>query len=173
MDKSAFQRVATVVKTHGIHGEIILKLHRKSLSLKSNEPVFLDIDGGLVPFFISSYEQTGTETGILGLQDVESDLMARRLKDIDLYVDTSVYDIRQPAEFGISDMVGYLIIDNTSGYRGEVIEFVDIPKNPLLKVRKGKKELLIPLREEMILGIDSKKKRIIIQAPEGLFSLDR
>jgi ribosomal 30S subunit maturation factor RimM len=54
---------------------------------------------------------------------------------------------------------------------GLATEIIDVANNPLLAVRNGDKEYLVPVHENIILEINDREMEIRIDAPEGLFDL--
>ena len=68
--------------------------------------------------------------------------------------------------------MGYEVVDQTAGPIGKVDEILNYKQNLLLRVVKGKKEILIPISENIIVKVNHKKKEILIAAPEGLFEIN-
>lgn len=51
------------------------------------------------------------------------------------------------------------------------MEVIEQKSNPLFVVEKNGNEILLPLFEGLLLGIDEKKKEMLVRAPEGLIDL--
>jgi 16S rRNA processing protein RimM len=52
-----------------------------------------------------------------------------------------------------------------------VDEIVKLPGQDLLSVNKDGKEVLIPMVKQIIVSIDIKTKKIVVDPPEGLFDV--
>ena len=65
-------------------------------------------------------------------------------------------------------MAGFTVIDSIKGNIGTLVKVMDLPRQALLQIASGEKEILIPLLDEVILKVDRKKKVLHILAPEGL-----
>ena len=52
------------------------------------------------------------------------------------------------------------------------LEFVDIPKNPLLKIKSEEGEFLVPAKDDLIIEVDDDLKEIHLIIAEGLFDKD-
>jgi len=61
MNKQDFLEIGSIIKTHGIHGELILEAKNPDLFENIKESVLLEIDGLLVPFFIAQTKLTGKD----------------------------------------------------------------------------------------------------------------
>ena len=57
-EKKDSYKLGTILKPHGIHGEVVLKfdnnIEEKHFELES---ILIDIDGGLVPFLFETLQQ--------------------------------------------------------------------------------------------------------------------
>jgi 16S rRNA processing protein RimM len=51
---------------------------------------------------------------------------------------------------------------------GEITDFIDIPNNPCIEVETENGAVIIPLHEDLILGIDPENQEIMLEIPEGL-----
>ena len=58
-----------------------------------------------------------------------------------------------------------------SGNVGKITEILFYPDNPVFQVMQDQKEIIVPLHEDLIVEIDSQKKRIKVNLPEGLLEI--
>jgi 16S rRNA processing protein RimM len=63
------------------------------------------------------------------------------------------------------------MVDEVMGEIGQIETVLEYPNQNVFQVFKDKKEILIPIRDEIIKKVDRKKKTITILAPEGLIDL--
>lgn len=172
MNRSDTQLIGTLVKLHGFKGNYVLVSESAiSEKIKKWESVFLDIEGLLVPFFISYISITSETTAIIGFEDIDSAEAAQE------FVSTNVYQLskligRQKKEVITDELAGYTVIDKHTGVVGAIDQILDYNQNLLLSIRKGKQEILVPLHEEIIVNVNHKKKEITIDAPEGLLNIN-
>ena len=66
---------------------------------------------------------------------------------------------------------GYKVIDKKAGVIGKIEQVLDYNQNFLFQVLHGKRTILIPINEEIIVKVNHQKKEVIIAAPEGLLDL--
>ncbi|MBN2348484.1 MAG: 16S rRNA processing protein RimM [Bacteroidales bacterium] len=165
--------LGTVIKTTGIRGEIITSLQNLSFErIKKMGSVFLDIEGLLVPFFIEEYFQPNENSLVIKFDDIHSKEKAREIVGCDVYIEQNL--VKEPSEtiYNLSELKGYSMIDKNNGEIGIVEDTIDIPGNPLIKIFRENKEILIPVNEKIILEVNSSNKQILADLPEGLFDLN-
>ena len=74
-------------------------------------------------------------------------------------------------QFYDHEVVGFTVVDTSYGEVGIIEDVIDLAINPLLQIKQGAKEVLIPLAANVVQAIDRKKKTMTITAPEGLIQL--
>jgi 16S rRNA processing protein RimM len=164
--------LGTLTKTHGIRGQVILRLNNLGFEdILKMESVFIEIDGLPVPFFIDEYSERNPESLILTLEDVNSENKVKNLINNRVFVKSntvkkSVILVNEPENY-----LGYKVIDASFGEIGILDEVLEIRQNPLFKIIKGKKEVLLPIQAEFILKINPKQKTILVKMPSGLTEL--
>jgi 16S rRNA processing protein RimM len=161
--------LGTLIKPHGIHGDMILKLtslHPEDLP--EMESIFVEIEGLIVPFFISHYSDMSESSLLIGLADIKSNDDAKSLTGCIVYITKNKLDIPDNLHLKSQEIISFDIIDRNHGNIGKITDFLNIKDNPLLKVAGKGKEFMIPFHSDMILKIDRNKKTVITEIPEGL-----
>lgn len=83
---------------------------------------------------------------------------------------------RPPApegEFYYSDLIGCRVETPEGRHLGSVTAWHDYGAAPLLEVRDGEAELLIPFTDVFYREVDVKGRRIVVELPEGLEELNQ
>ena len=75
---------------------------------------------------------------------------------------------RDPEEFTYMDLVGFLAIDELEGELGEISQVQEMPQQFIATVPMEETEVLFPLNEAFIVGIDPQEQVIVLRLPEGL-----
>jgi 16S rRNA processing protein RimM len=171
INKSECRFIGVLAKLHGYKGEYILASDVPlDEEIENWESVFLEIDGLLVPFFIDSLKITSDTSALIGFTDIKSPGPAKE------FVSHSVFQLEKLS--GVSEdynefkqLSGYAIIDKEKGPIGQIDRILDYNQNFLFRVLKGKREILIPVNENIIIKINHKTKEVIIAAPKGLLDL--
>ncbi len=173
MKKDDHYLLGSLLKTTGIKGEIILKFNNDCLEeIQKLESIFIDVDNKLVPFFIEEIRSKSSTTAIVKLEGLNEDEKSIEFIDSEFYVSFEQVKILQIDTEEFIDIIGYKVFDQNKKLIGEVLEFIVIPKNPLLNVKTTKGEILIPAKDELILEVDDDLQEILINIPDGLLNFD-
>lgn len=172
MEKADFILAGKLLRTTGIKSEIILSfdngLPKDFLNLGT---ILIDIDGGLVPFFIENIKQKSSTTVVVKLEDVASEAEIKRYISSNFYLQT-LDTIRENEDSYSAEIDGYELYDSENNKVGEIIDYLNIPNNPIIKILSTeKKELLIPFNDNLIVKISARKKRVIMKIPDGIMDI--
>ena len=172
LDKEDYYLVGILTKAHGISGELVLSLNNLQFEeISEMESVFIEFDGILVPFFISRISPRGDMSAVIRFDDINSEDQASEFLNCKVYSVDIASGEKDNIKYAGSSLIGFQVIDLKLGTLGIISEFIDFENNPLFKIKKSKKEILLPVNEEFILDIDEKNKTITVQTPEGLIDI--
>lgn len=159
-----------IIKTSGFEGAVLVKLDRKFIeNIPALESVFLEVEGRPVPFFISSFEYTGSDILRLTFEGYESVEKVSQFKGCRIFL-TSTSDEKEIPEN--LQLEGYSVCDRNGKSLGKISEVIENPGNLLLSILSEGKEILVPLHENLILKVDRRKKAIFMEIPEGLTEIN-
>ena len=74
-------------------------------------------------------------------------------------------------QFYYHEIVGFTVVDTEKGELGPVSQVLEYPTQAILQVMKDKKEILVPILDQVIQSVDRNKKILTITAPEGLIDM--
>jgi len=170
IQKEQCVKVGYVSKPHGVKGELSVSLFDGFYS-EDLEPEFLllDIDNGLVPFYIESLRVKGSKTFLVKLEDLESEEKARDFTGIEVYVESK--DISSEEDFHSGSFIGFSVVDESKGDIGVISGVNEISNNPLFIIDCNGDEILVPIAQDFIVGIDDDNKIIAVDLPDGLVDL--
>jgi 16S rRNA processing protein RimM len=129
------------------------------------------IDGLPVPFRILEASIRNENSAILTLENYNTPEESRELIGDDVFIESKQRRKSNTSVPEIDEINGYLVIDRTKGKIGLASEVFDFDGNLVLQVWQNKTEILIPVDESIILGVENSKREIYIDAPEGLIDL--
>jgi len=166
-------KLGEVLKSHGKEGEIIISSNQ---GLPENflkmESIFIEINGGLVPFFIEHALLKSPQTAILKLEDIDSIEEANELTGFAWYLPKKEWEKLKQSEAGTyKTLEGFTLIDQNDQQVGIIEGILEISSNTLLQVRYGESLVEVPVNEETIYGIDEENQTIKNHIPEGLLEL--
>lgn len=159
-------------KPHGIKGEITLSFDNDIFDRKDCPYLIGKIDGILVPFFMTEYRFKGEDTALITLEDVDSEIQAKRFKGIEVYYPKIYLDENEPEILSLDYYIGFSVEDNNLGAIGEIVDVDDSTINTLFLIKnKEGQELIVPASDDFIINIDEENKLISLSLPEGLIDL--
>jgi 16S rRNA processing protein RimM len=172
IEKSNCLQIGTITKTHGIGGELAIVLSDGVFVDNIDaEFLFLDLDGGLVPFEIDTMRDKSDNAILVKFKLFENEKQVQRYKDCAVWMLTD--DVAQSDENnGVPLLVGYSVVDANHGLIGVIADMIDLERNPLFVVNGKKGEILIPIADAFIVKIDDDKKEVHLDMPEGLIDLN-
>jgi 16S rRNA processing protein RimM len=156
------------LKPHGTKGEIALQSDTIELGDECDF-VACDIDGILVPFFFESTRSKNSDTLIVKIERMESAEEVRYLTNRQAYIPREWAEESEVLSW--SYFIGFTAIDEVHGDIGEITDIDESTINTLFVICDGDYEVLIPVQEEFIAGIDHENKTIMFRLPEGLVTL--
>jgi 16S rRNA processing protein RimM len=164
-------RIGTILKTKGLKGEVQMYVDFDGLEAIKYSGVFIEIAGKLVPYFIASikYPQPGVAT--IYLEDVDTIEKASILTKKDVYLPNKLKPKKKKDEFTLKDVKGFIAIDETHGEIGEITDILEYPQQVIASVRYNNREVLFPLNEAIITGINAEDGELYIDLPEGLLDI--
>lgn len=96
---------------------------------------------------------------------------AQRLVGAELLLEREELRPLAEDEYFLHELVGLEVVDRERGSLGPVEDVYDASGQPLASVRIDGREQLIPLRREMVDGVDMDARRIDVSLPRGLLDL--
>ncbi|HMI00969.1 MAG TPA: ribosome maturation factor RimM [Pedobacter sp.] len=163
--------IGYITKTKGLKGEIQLFFEYDAPELLDLDVIFADHNGKMVPFFVSSYKLHSNNTGNLYLEDIDHIDKAQALLKKKIYLPLSKMPDRSDEDFHYNDLKGYMVIDETHGKLGEIIEVNEYPQQFVATISHKDTEILFPLNEDMIIEIDEDERTLTVDLPEGLLDI--
>src|ERR1700761_8351136 len=171
MDLKDFFRIGTVTKTKGLKGELQLYIDFDGADRINIKSLFLDIAGKLVPFFVESIKYGTKNTAYLYLEDIDTIEKAANLTKKDIYLSNKQKPKKKKDEFTLKDLKGFLVVDENEGELGIITAIHEYPQQMIAAVTYQDAEVLFPLNEEIIKGIDVVKETLLVDLPEGLLDI--
>ncbi|MFH0896376.1 MAG: hypothetical protein V2A54_18240 [Bacteroidota bacterium] len=159
-----------ITKLHSKSNRLLLALNQElPVNFLLSDPIFLDIDHSLIPFFIEEFEEVGKSARVsfLDYSDVSK---TTRLCGIDCYLPKSLLSGKKE-KLPLEELNGYEVVDVKNGMIGIVAAIMDMSHHPLLSIMNGKKEILVPFVDDIVKSIDHDQHKVFIDAPDGLIDI--
>jgi 16S rRNA processing protein RimM len=165
-------KAGRISKPYGLQGEVNIILEpRAGNCIEPDNPLFIEIDGQRVPFFMEDVELVSDDQAIIKFEFVNSLEEARKISGCSLYFDPDYKAEQDLAEQDLSHLVGYDASDHVLGALGTISDYLPHRLNPIFVIQSGNKEFLVPAVEDFITKIGHEENIIYFKLPEGLASL--
>ena len=164
-------RIGSILKTRGLKGELQLYVDFDNLPDITIESVFIDMTGKLIPYFVESIKYPQKNTAYMYLEDIDTIEKATPLAKKDVYLSNQLKPKKKKAEFTLNDLLGFIAVDENEGELGKISAINEYPQQLIATVTYKGCEVLFPLNEEIIKGIDVVKNMVLVDLPDGLLDI--
>jgi 16S rRNA processing protein RimM len=166
-------KIGTLTRTHGVRGEVAFQFTDDVWDRVEADYLFLRLDGLLVPFFLEEWRFRSDSVALLKFEDVDDADAASRLVGADVCFPKEL----TPTDFDEEELtwkhfIGFEVLQDEQ-ILGIVSSVLDQTANVLLVIETPEgKELLIPAHEDFILSADHRQRRLLVDIPEELLTLN-
>jgi 16S rRNA processing protein RimM len=165
-------RAGKISKPYGLRGEVNMILGpRAGKNIEPDNPLFIEVDGQRVPFFVEEVELVSPEQAIIKFEFVDSLETARELTGCEVYFDHHHQPDNRDNKEDLSALVGYNATDIKLGSLGLIADYLPHPMNPIFVLKSGKRELMVPAVMDFIVSIDHGEQVVVFILPEGISTL--
>ena len=160
-------RIGKIGKPHGVKGEVSFQFDDDIFDRTNADFLILELDGILVPFFMEEYRFRSDSLALMKLEGIDTQERARELTNCEVFFPREQQDDEENLSWAA--IIGFTAIDEqTNTPVGTIASVDDSTENVLFELEDG---TLIPASEDLITNIDTKKRTITIDLPEGLLEL--
>ena len=171
MTKDTCFYVGKIVKTHGLKGEVTLRIDNEQFDeIEELNYFLLDINDKLIPYFVENITFHSNKSFVL-FQDLKTLEAANQLVGKSVYLPLDLLPEKDGNDFYSHEVVDFLVIDEEKGELGKVQEIIEYPTQSLIQILINGKEVLIPIHDDIIQDVNRKEKKIYIKAPNGLIDM--
>lgn len=160
-----------ITKTHGLKGELTIKLDVVNpADFADLRYLLIDERGTLVPYFIE-YQKISCDKMFVQLQDVKKMEQAVTFVGKAVFLPNEMMPQLEDDEFYYQEIVGFKLIDEVKGEIGLISNVLEYPTQAVIQVMHDGKEILIPIHDDILQKVDKKAKTLNVKAPEGLIDM--
>jgi 16S rRNA processing protein RimM len=159
-------------KTTGTKGVLIFVREKVSEDLLfKQKAVFVNLPPDYVPFMIQSVEAVSDKRYHIRFRDVDSPEQAEKLSGQEVFIPEK--ELPDEALQSFQGIEGFTVVDEEQGKMGEIVGLLENPAHEILVMTYKDNEVLIPVTESIVLGLDPEKKVIRTRLPDGLLDLNQ
>ena len=165
-------KAGKISKPYGLRGEVNVILEpRVGNNIEPDNPLFIEIDGQRVPFFVVEVELISGDQAIIKFDFIDSLEDARKVSGCKLYFDPRHQPDLLETGDDLANLIAYQATDREQGLLGTITDYLPHPMNPVFVIQSEGKELIVPAVPDFIEHIDSEKQSVQFILPEGLTDL--
>jgi 16S rRNA processing protein RimM len=172
MHQDECYELGTIVKTHGLKGEVSCYLDvdipEEYAKLDS---VFIEIKRNLEPYFIEKIQLTAGNRAIIKFEELNDLAAAEKVVHCKLYLPLDVLPNSEEDDFYLHEILNYAVVDAQKGKLGVISNIYEGAQQDLLGMSYQNKEVLIPLVDAIVLQVNHSEQIIEVNLPEGLLEL--
>jgi|AntRauTorcE11898_2_1112593.scaffolds.fasta_scaffold03592_4 16S rRNA processing protein RimM len=170
MTREELYYIGHLSKTTGTQGALLLVLEKIDGAFFERQPaLFVQLAPDYVPFMVSACEALNNKRYVVFFEDVETPEHAERLSGQNVFIPSA--EVPAAGNSLPESVNGFKVEDEELGALGTVTGVLDNPAHELLVMRYKEREVLIPVTDTIIKGIDSSARVIYTALPEGLLDL--
>lgn len=171
MDAPRWVPVGKILRTHGIHGAVVVAPYGDTLGRRRpGDRLFVQARRGGVPRALRITEKRPLGHGwVLGFQGVEDLNAARRLVGLEVGVPEEDLAPLEEGEYYHHQLVGLEVVNTAGETLGRVVGVVETKAHDLYAVATDSgREILLPAVEAIIKAVDVARGVMVVDPPEGL-----
>ena len=160
-------------KPKGFKGEVNIIIDKNTpISPDTLNEIFILVGKKLVAYPISSFKTSPKGNAIVKFEGMTSDTDVNRIKNLSIYLSKEILPNLDKNEYYLHDLVGCVLIDKTFGKVGVINEVNNQTSQTILFVETQTDEIVIPFVNEFILTVNTSKKEVNMNLPEGIINLN-
>ncbi len=178
IERHSVIHIGKVNKTHGVRGEMSISLDY-SLDPTELRCLIFDMEGILVPFFTTNSRPRGSESWLITIDSIDSDIAASNLVGKDIFAlreDKALTDdeIIEDDGFFLEDLIGWDVYDTDKNLLGTIEDIDSTTINLLFVITRNDNNtpLLVPATAEFIADFNKDAHSITLSLPLGLIDLN-
>ena len=172
MSVNEFYFLGKITRKFSFKGDLIIFLDTDAPSEYYHlDKIFIKIKDRYIPYFIEKIYPYKNNSIRVHFEDIDNEHEAKDLINKEIYLPANSLPVLEGNKFYYHEIEGFMIIDKNVGELGSIKYVNDKSQQHLFVVDYKKKEILIPINDELIENINRKEKLINMNLPSGLIEL--
>ena len=172
MSVNEFYFLGKITRKFSFKGDLIIFLDTDAPSEYYHlDKIFIKIKDRYIPYFIEEIYPYKNNSIRVHFEDVNDENEAKVLINKEIYLPSNSLPALEGNKFYYHEIEGFKIKDKKVGELGFIKYVNDKSPQHLFVVDYNKKEILIPISDDLIENIDRNEKLINMNLPSGLIEL--
>ncbi len=162
-----------VGKPKGFRGEVNIIIDKNTpISPKNLNEIYILIGKNLVSYPLLYFKISPKGNAIGKFKGMTSDVDVNRIKNFSIYLSKEILPVLKDNQFYLHELVGCVVIDKTFGKVGVINEINNQTGQTILFVETQNNEVVIPFVDDFIVDINTSKKEVNLDLPNGIIDLN-
>jgi 16S rRNA processing protein RimM len=172
MSVNEFYFLGKITRKFSFKGDLIIFLDTDAPSEYYHlDKIFIKIKDRYIPYFFEEIFPYKNNSIRVHFEDINDENEAKMLINKEIYLPCNSLPVLEGNKFYYHEIEGFKIKDKKVGELGYIKYVNDKSPQHLFVVDYNKKEILIPINDDLIENIDRKEKLINMNLPSGLIEL--
>ena len=173
MNKSAPTKdvvlIGKIVGTHGVKGTCKIRSYAESLTVfEPGEALLVRRPDGSENSYEIISVKPHSRGALLTLKNIVNREQAKALAGTELYIDRAKLPELDDGTYYWFDLIGLNVYTTEDRYIGCLESIIETGANDVYVVKKDDREILIPALKSVVRAIDTEKKIMQVELPDGL-----
>ncbi len=160
--------IGEILKTKGNNGDVVLKTSPNFFYSKNIDSLYLKSKKHQKTLIVEKANESGNDL-IIKFNDINTITEAYKLIGYAAYIE----DQQEIEKFKKDNLVDYTVIDIDENHWGTVVSDIEEGLIHILEINDNGDIVFIPYSNDTIIEVNSEKKTIIIDPPDGLRNLNK
>ena len=171
MKKEDCYFLGKITRTHGLQGNVVLKLDTDQPEMYNKlDSIFIEVNGLLVPFFVEKQQWQKSDTKIMTFKN-SSEALVEQSVGKNVFLPLSTLPPLSGKKFYYHEVVGYEIREEDGKSCGIIESINDQTAQNYFILNLAGKQIIIPLIKDWILEVNREEKFIKMILPDGLMDV--
>ena len=167
--KKGYVLIGEIIGTHGVKSTAKFRSYAESLAVfEPGRPVIVRERTGRETSREINWVKHHRRTPLLSLKGINDRNQAEELLGAEIFIPKAELPSPEDGSFYWFDLIGIAVYTIDGAYLGRIESIMETGSNDVYVVQDGKKEVLIPALESVVVQIDIQQKRMQVDLPEGL-----
>lgn len=169
MSEDGYLLIGKVAGAHGIRGVVKIASYAESVSVFSpGVRILLKKGTAASRAYTVDWVKPFKRNGLLALKGVTDRDQAESLAGCDLFIDQAILPELEKDTYYWSDLIGMDVFTAEESCIGRITAIIPTGSNDVYVVKDGDKETLVPAIQSVVIDIDTDRKTMKVDLPEGL-----
>jgi 16S rRNA processing protein RimM len=170
LDRDLFLLIGKIVNAHGVEGAVKVYSYAGSSSAFNPGSMILvkNTTDPSEKFYRIKSSKPYKRFVILILDGIDSRNLADNLKGCELFIERAMLPELEENTYYWEDVIGLSVYTADDVFLGRIESIIETGSNDVYVVTNGKREVLVPAMESVVLKIDLDRKTMKVNLPEGL-----